>query len=237
MVLVHGSFALLGDIARANRYDLVDGVLFDLGLSSYQLADPERGFAFTVDGPLDMRFDREAQAPTAAELVNGRSPEELAELIRRYGEDRQASRIARAIVAARPIQSTRQLADIVREAVPRGRGRGHPATLTFQALRIAVNGEIGALSEALPQAVDLLAPGGRLAVVSFHSLEDRLVKRFMRRESKDCICPPEAPVCHCEHRATLRVITRRPVRPSSDEVQVNRRARSARLRISERLAT
>ncbi|RLC91858.1 MAG: 16S rRNA (cytosine(1402)-N(4))-methyltransferase [Chloroflexi bacterium] len=232
-VLVHGSFTRLAEIACACHFVPADGVLFDLGLSSLQLADSARGFAFMTDGPLDMRFDPTAGGPTAADLVNELPAEELAALLYRYGEERWSRRIAQAIVAARPLQTTKELAAVVERAVGR-RGRIHPATRTFQALRIAVNDELAALEAALPQAVEVLAPGGRLAVISFHSVEDRLVKRFMRRASRDCICPPEAPICTCDHRATLRLITRRPVRPTAEEVAANPRARSARLRVAER---
>jgi 16S rRNA (cytosine1402-N4)-methyltransferase len=233
VVLEHSSFTRLAEIARARHFIPADGVLFDLGLSSLQLADPTRGFAFTVDGPLDMRFDPTQGGPGAAALVNHLSAEELSTLLFRYGEERQARRIAEAIVAARPLHTTKDLATVV-ERVVRRRGRIHPATRTFQALRIAVNDELNALDTALPQAVDILAPGGRLAVISFHSLEDRPVKRFLRQESRDCICPPEAPVCTCSHRATLRLVTRKPVRPTAEEIAANPRARSARLRVAER---
>ena len=231
-VLRHGSFARLA--ALAEGFAPVDGVLLDLGLSSLQLADPARGFAFSQEGPLDMRFDPTAPGPTAADLVNGLPVKELAALLYRYGEERQAGRIAEAIVAARPLETTRQLAEVIERAVGR-RGRIHPATRTFQALRIAVNKELEALEAALPQAVDLLRPGGRLVVISFHSLEDRIVKRFLRRESRDCICPPETPVCTCGHTAQLRLLTRKPVRPDPEEVERNPRARSARLRAAERI--
>jgi 16S rRNA (cytosine1402-N4)-methyltransferase len=234
VVLVHGSFGRLAEIAHRRRFAPADGVLFDLGLSSLQLADPVRGFAFMADGPLDMRFDPSAGGPTAASLVNDLPLEELVTLLRRYGEERKARRIAKAIVAARPLHTTRELASVIERAVRR-RGRIHPATLTFQALRIAVNDELGVLGEALPQAVELLAPGGRLVVIGFHSLEDRLVKRFMRRESRDCICSREMPICTCDHRATLRLVARKPIRPTADEVTANPRSRSARLRIAERL--
>ncbi|HIP88238.1 MAG TPA: 16S rRNA (cytosine(1402)-N(4))-methyltransferase RsmH [Anaerolineales bacterium] len=231
--LRRGSFAQLA--ALAADFAPADGILFDLGLSSLQLADPSRGFSFSHPGPLDMRFDPDAGGPTAADLVNGLSVEELTQILYRYGEERQAKRIAEAIAAARPLETTEQLAEVVAAAVGRRRGRIHPATRTFQALRIAVNDELSVLQVALPQAVDLLKPGGRLVVISFHSLEDRIVKRFLRQESKDCICPPEVPVCICEHRARLRVLTRKPVRPGPEEVARNPRARSARLRAAERL--
>jgi 16S rRNA (cytosine1402-N4)-methyltransferase len=234
--LVQGSFADLMKIAAGHGFDRVDGILMDLGLSSLQLADPDRGFSFLIDGPLDMRFDTSSSDCTAADLVNRLSPEELADILYRYGEESQSRRIARAIVEARPLRTTGELVDVVEQAVGRRRGRLHPATLTFQALRIAVNEELTALEGALPQAVELLVPGGRLAVIAFHSLEDRIVKRFMRRESQDCICPPGLPICTCDHEATLKVITRKPIKATSEEVEVNARSRSARLRIAERIA-
>jgi len=232
--LAHGSFVRLEDLAHSRGFVPVDGILFDLGLSSLQLADPERGFSFMTEGPLDMRFDT-TSGPTAADLVNALSAEELADILYRYGEERRSRRIARAIVEARPLHTTEELAAVVSQAVGRRRGRIHPATLTFQALRIAVNDELDALEAALPQAVQLLAPGGRLAVISFHSLEDRIVKHFMRRESRDCVCPPKLPICTCDHRATLRVVTRNIIRPTEEEIEANPRSRSARLRIAERL--
>ena len=232
--LVHGSFVHMREIAQAHDFAPVDGILLDLGLSSLQLSDPERGFSFMKDGPLDMRFDP-TQGATAAELINSLSAEELAEIFYRYGEERQSRRIAKAIVDARPLHTTRELVSTIKKAVGRRRGRLHPATLTFQALRIAVNDELRALEETLPQAVDLLKSGGRLVVISFHSLEDRIVKHFMRRESRDCICPPELPACMCDHQAQLDVITRKPIRPTEEEIEANPRSRSARLRIAQRL--
>jgi 16S rRNA (cytosine1402-N4)-methyltransferase len=181
-----------------------------------------------------MRFDPAAGGPTAATLVNELSREELTTILYQYGEEAQARRIAEAIVAARPIHTTQELVSVVEQVVKRRR-RIHPATQTFQALRIAVNDELAALEAALPQAVEILAPGGRLVVISFHSLEDRIVKRFMRRESRDCVCPPGLPVCICNHRATLRLVTRKPIRPIAEEVAANPRARSARLRVAERI--
>jgi len=234
VVLVHSSFTRLAEVARTCDFVPADGILLDLGLSSLQLADHARGFAFMSEGPLDMRFDPTTGGPTAADLVNELSAEELATLLYQYGEERQARRIAEAIVAASPLHTTNELAAVVEKATGR-RGRIHPATRTFQALRIAVNDELAALEAVLPQAVEVLAPGGRLAVISFHSLEDRLVKRFLRRESRDCLCPPESPICTCDHRATLRVITRKPIRPTADEAAANPRSRSARLRVGQRL--
>lgn len=233
VVVEHSSFILLEAQALLHDHICVDGILFDLGLSSLQLNDPSRGFAFMRDGPLDMRFDAVGDSLTAADLVNNCPAEELAALLIRFGEERQSRRITRAIVEARPLHSTGELAEVIARAATR-RGRVHPATRTFQALRIAVNEELDALEAALPQAVGLLAPGGRLAVISFHSLEDRLVKRFLRRESRGCICPPDAPGCVCDHRASLRLITRKPIRPTRKETAENPRARSARLRIAER---
>jgi len=237
VVIEHRSFVHLAEVARSQQFVPVDGVLFDLGLSSLQLADPSRGLSFTAEGPLDMRFDPAGGGPTAADLVNGLSAEELAALLYRYGEEKQARRIADAILAARPLHTTKELVAVVERAVGWGgrRERIHPATRTFQALRIAVNDELAAIEAALPQAVEILAPGGRLAVISFHSLEDRLVKEFMRRESRDCICPPDVPVCTCGHRAMLRLITRKPIRPTAEEVAANPRSRSARLRVAERV--
>lgn len=232
--LVHASFADLEEAVEAHGFVPADGVLFDLGLSSLQLRDPDRGFSFLADGPLDMRFDPTSGGPTAAELVNNLTSEDLADILYEYGEEGQARRIAEALVEARPLHTTREAAEVIEGAVGRRRGRLHPATLTFQALRIAVNGELQALKAALPQAVAVLGPGGRLAVIAFHSLEDRIVKRFMRRESKDCVCPRELPICTCEHEASLNVITRKPLRPTEEEVAKNPRSRSARLRVAER---
>jgi 16S rRNA (cytosine1402-N4)-methyltransferase len=231
--LVQGNFADVEEIALEHGFHPVDGILLDLGLSSLQLEAAGRGFSFQLDGPLDMRFDP-SQATTAADLVNTLSRQELADILFRYGEEPRSRRIARAIVAERPINTTGELAALVKRAVGR-RKRLHPATRTFQALRMAVNEEMECLAEALPQAVRLLAPGGRLAVISFHSLEDRLVKQFFRREARDCLCPPEELICTCGHRAALGIVTRKPIRPSTEEVASNPRSRSAKLRIAYRL--
>ena len=233
VTLVQGDFADLEEIAEEHGFCPVDGILLDLGLSSLQLEAAGRGFSFQLDGPLDMRFDP-SQMTTAADLVNTLSREELADILFRYGEEPQSRRIARAIVAERPINTTGELAALVSASVGRRRGI-HPATQTFQALRIAVNEELECLAAALPQALRLLGPGGRLAIISFHSLEDRLVKQFFRNEARDCVCPPEIPVCVCDHRATLGIVTKKPIRPSAEEVAANPRSRSAKLRIAYRL--
>ncbi len=235
VVLVHANFDQLQSVAEREGFVPADGVLMDLGVSSDQLADAARGFSFLRPGPLDMRMDP-SLPHTAADLVNTLDEEDLARLIRAYGEDPYARRIARAIVRARPIYTTTELADLVARVVPRRPGqRLHPATRTFQALRIAVNDELGALERALPQAIAVLRPGGRLAVITFHSLEDRIVKHFFRREARDCICPPWQPVCTCGHKAQVRILTRKPVVPSPDEVQRNPRSRSAKLRVVEKV--
>lgn len=234
VVVVTGNFRRMRDIATAHGFEAVDGVLLDLGISSRQLARAGRGFSFDRSGPLDMRMDP-TRGERAASLVNELPEADLANVLWRYGEERQSRRIARAIVAARPVETTGDLAEIIARTIGR-REKIHPATRTFQALRIAVNDELGALAEVLPQARDLLRPEGRLAVIAFHSLEDRLVKQFFQLESQDCICPPEAPVCVCGHSATLRVMTRKPLRPAAEEAARNPRSRSARLRIAARLA-
>lgn len=227
------NFRNLWTVATELDFGIVGGILLDLGLSSRQLADSRRGFAFSLRGPLDMRLDQ-SEGRTAADIVNSLAEEELADLLWRYGEERYARRIARSLVDGRPLSTTSELVELVARAVPY-RGGIHPATRTFMALRVAVNDELGALAEVLPQARDLLMNGGRLAVIAFHSLEDRIVKQFIRQETRDCLCPPEVPVCTCQHRASLRAVTRKPIRPTAAEVAENPRSRSARLRIAERL--
>ncbi|MGH2455519.1 MAG: 16S rRNA (cytosine(1402)-N(4))-methyltransferase RsmH [Candidatus Limnocylindria bacterium] len=240
-VLRQANFAQLYDAATEGGFVPLDAVLFDLGLSSYQLADPERGFSFAADRPPDMRFD-EDRGVSALELIDRSSQRELAGILATFGEERRAGRIAKAILAARAegrLVSAADLAAVVARAAPaRGAdaGRLHPATRTFQALRIAVNRELEVLSAGLSGALAALRPGGRLAVISYHSGEDRIVKRFMARESRDCVEEPLPPVCTCGHRAQLRVLARRGITPSADEVRRNRRARSARLRVAEKLA-
>ena len=235
-VVVHGRFSELAAIASEHGFSPADLVLFDFGISSTQVDDPERGFSFRGDGPLDMRMDPTSQL-TAAKVVNDYDEAELERIIRQYGEERWARRIALFIVARRPLRTTRDLAAAVEAAIPRkARPRDiHVATRTFQAIRIAVNDELGEIESGLRAALSTLKPGGRMATISFHSLEDRLVKSFFNVESKDCICPPQQPVCTCGHRASLRIVTRHPVRPSEQEVAANPRARSARLRVAERI--
>jgi 16S rRNA (cytosine1402-N4)-methyltransferase len=211
-----------------------DAILFDLGVSSMQLDRPERGFSYASDAPLDMRMDPSAEH-SARDLVNGASERELTDIFRGYGEERYAKQIARAIVRRRkeqPFERTGELVETIRGAIPAPVrfGDGHPARRVFQALRIAVNDELAALEAALPAALDTLRPGGRLAVISFHSLEDRIVKRYFRREEHGCTCPPDFPVCVCGREPSLRVLTKKAIRPSAEEVAANPRAGSARLR-------
>ena len=241
LVLRRANFRELADVAPAAGFGAVDGALFDLGLSSFQLADVERGFGFRAGGPLDMRFDTAHGVP-AAELLATMDAAALASLFRRFGEEPKAGRIARAIVDARrvaPVATAQDLATLV-EGIsppnPRQPRRTHPATRVFQALRIAVNEELEALQAGLAAALDLLRPGGRLVVLSYHSLEDRIVKRFFAAERRGCVCPIEFPVCVCGRDPRIRLVSRRSVTPSDAELEVNPRARSARLRAAERLA-
>jgi len=237
LVLVNASFSTLYDASKAANMLPLDGILLDLGFSSFQIDDPERGFSLRLDGPLDMRFDR-ASGPTAADLMNSLDEQSLAELIWRYGEDRNSRRIASALVrerAQRPITTTAQLAGIVARAAGGPRGKIHPATRTFQAMRIATNDELATLERTLDAAVHALAPAGRLAVISFHSLEDRIVKQFIARKSATCVCPPEQPVCTCQTFPSLRSAGK-PVKPSHEEIERNPRSRSAIMRVAERLA-
>jgi len=237
--LVHGNYAEMEPIVDQLGFGPVDGIVLDLGLSSMQLADPKRGFSFQRDGPLDMRFDQASAGSTAEAVVNGTTVDELADVIYRYGEEPASRAIARAIVEARPVQSTAQLAEVVANVVRRTKrsrpGQLHPATRTFQAIRIVVNRELESLEQGLEGAVNVLRPGGRLAVISFQSLEDRIVKQFFARESRDCICPPETLVCVCDHRARIAPVTGKPIRPTGQEMNRNPRSRSARLRIAAKL--
>ncbi len=240
IVLERADFAEVRQVLSRNGIEAVDGVVVDLGLSSFQLDDARRGFSFLQEGPLDMRMNK-GLPETAADLVNGLPEKELADLIYRYGEERHSRKIARSIVAARAkgrIEDTLELAELVRRAVPKTRDtlRIHPATRTFQALRIAVNREIESLERFLPEALDVLRPGGRLCVVSFHSLEDRVVKEAFRSWARTCRCPPERIRCECGGRPLVKLLTRKALRPSESEVEQNPRARSARLRAVEKVA-
>jgi 16S rRNA (cytosine1402-N4)-methyltransferase len=237
LALRQANFADLAAVADAEGFAPLDGILLDLGVSSFQFDQAERGFSFQADGPLDMRMDPTSGRPASA-LVNELPERELADLIYEYGEERASRRIARSIVYAReraPLRTTGDLARAVSAAIGRSPGGLHPATRTFQALRIAVNDELGALGWALAGGLTALRPGGRLVVISFHSLEDRIVKQFVRREATDCLCPPSLPICQCGHRAQLRIITKHPVAPGQEEVAANPRARSAKMRVAERV--
>jgi 16S rRNA (cytosine1402-N4)-methyltransferase len=241
LTLRQSNFRELASVAPEAGFDAIDGCLFDLGLSSFQLADDERGFGIRTGGPLDMRFDT-GRGVSAAELLATLDQAELTALFGRYGEEPYSGRIARAIVETRrtaPIETAEELAALVARVTPGrapGRRRIHPATRVFQALRIAVNEELDALEQALAAAVDLLRPGGRLVVLSYHSLEDRIVKRFLQAERRGCTCPPEAPVCVCGRLPRLRLLAPKGLVPSPAEISANPRARSARLRAAERLA-
>jgi len=236
--LLRGNFSVV--LAQLAGNDVqADAILIDLGVSSMQLDRPERGFSYATDAPLDMRMDPSAQL-SARELVNEADERELATIFRRFGEERYATQIARAIGRARkkqPITRTGELVDVIKGAIPTPArfGDGHPAKRVFQALRIAVNDELGALESALPDAVRMLRPGGRLAVIAFHSLEDRIVKRFLRDQARGCVCPPDFPICVCGHEPALRELTRRAVRPGAAELAANPRASSARLRAAAKV--
>jgi 16S rRNA (cytosine1402-N4)-methyltransferase len=231
--LLRGDFGVVLPQLAGNDVQ-ADAILLDLGVSSMQLDRPERGFSYSVDAPLDMRMDT-SQEMTAADIVNEWPERELLTIFRRYGEERYAKQIARAIVRRRqeqPFERTGELVDTIKSSIPAPArfGEGHPAKRVFQALRIAVNDELGSLAAALPAALEMLRPGGRLAVISFHSLEDRIVKQFLREKERGCVCPPDFPVCVCGHEPELRAIERRPIKPSADELAANPRSASARLR-------
>lgn len=235
--IAYGNFAELPELLDAAGVGTVDGVLLDLGVSSMQLGDPQRGFSFQEDGPLDMRRDP-ARERTAADVVNTASLADLTRWFRELGGERHAARLARVIIRRRrrnPFRTTLDLADCVRRAASGARHRIHPATRVFQALRMVVNDEVATLEAGLQGAHDRLAPHGRLAVISFHSGDDRIVKTFLQTKAGRCTCPPDLPICCCGARSTMRTLTRRPVRPGADEITANPRARSARLRAGERL--
>lgn len=235
--LRHANFSSLEEELKDLGIDTVDGgILADLGVSSMHLDRAERGFSFSLDGPLDMRMDQ-STGTTAADLVNTLKEKELADIIYQFGEEKASRRIARKIVESRPITTTGQLAEIVARCVKRSaRDRSHPATRTFQALRIAVNDELKHIEKFLQSAIKLLSPGARLVVLTFHSLEDRLVKQKFRQAAADCICPPRQPVCTCDHKSELLIITRKPLLPESSEILANIRSRSVKLRACEKKA-
>jgi 16S rRNA (cytosine1402-N4)-methyltransferase len=234
VTLVNDNFKNLEDICRSRDFHPVDGILLDLGISSLQLDDMERGFSFRFDAPLDMRFGPE-QSTTAAKILNSFTEKDIATLLKEYGEERHSRLIARRIVAMRPVKTTQELVSAIEHLPGMTSGRIHPATRTFQALRIAVNRELENLEDVLKQTLDVLGEGGRLVVISYHSLEDRLVKHFMQEESRGCLCPPDVPVCACGHTPALRLVTRKPMVPTEAEREENPRSRSAKLRVAERI--
>jgi len=239
-ILLKGNFGDLDRLLVEAAVPFVDGFLFDLGVSSPQIDVVERGFSFKEDAPLDMRMNPGQQTTTAAEVLATYTEPDLARIIATFGEDRWASRIAAFIVAARarrPIETTGQLVEIIKAAIPASarRSGGHPAKKTFQALRIEVNDELGVLSRGLESAIRWLAPGGRIAVISYHSLEDRIVKQLFVESARGCICPPDLPVCTCGNEPILRLVTRKAVTPSEEEIERNPRARSARLRVAQKI--
>jgi 16S rRNA (cytosine1402-N4)-methyltransferase len=232
--IIQGSYVEMSSIAQELGWTFIDGIILDLGVSSIQLDSKERGFSFQFDAPLDMRFGNQITM-NAADVVNNYSEIELADLIWRYGEEKNSRRIARLIVQNRPIHSTFELANLIKRAYGNKFSQIHPATRSFQAIRIVVNQEMQAIETVIPHAIKLLKPGGRLAIISFHSLEDRIVKTIFRTESKDCLCPPNQPVCTCNHFATIKEVNRKPIQATQQEVSENPRSRSAKLRIAEKL--
>ena len=239
ITFVHGNFRSLGKILDDLGIDRVNGMLFDLGVSSPQLDEAERGFSYMADAPLDMRMDRE-QSLTAYEIVNNWPREELKSILYEYGEERYAPQIAAAIERVRtdrPIETTLELVDIIRSAMPASalREKQHPAKRSFQAIRIAVNDELGAVRQGMEAAIDHLKPGGRLAVITFHSLEDRIVKNVFQDAAKGCTCPPSFPVCVCGRKPKIRILTKKPIIATREEVEENPRSRSAKLRVAERV--
>jgi 16S rRNA (cytosine1402-N4)-methyltransferase len=238
ITLIHENFSNLKEIVEKSGLEAVDACVFDLGLSSAQFEDPSRGFSFNVDAPLVMEFDYDKERGSkTTTIVNKYSIEDLERIIRDYGEERMAGRVAKAIVKNRPFNTTKELADVIVEVLPKGyeKRRIHPATRTFQALRIETNNELKNLKSVLSQAVEVLKSKGRMSIVSFHSLEDRIVKQFFKTESIDCICPPKVPVCNCSHASQLKIITKKIISPSVEEVKNNLRARSAKLRVAEKI--
>ncbi|MGI6677576.1 MAG: 16S rRNA (cytosine(1402)-N(4))-methyltransferase RsmH [Dehalobacterium sp.] len=240
VTVVHDNFGNIKNILEKLQVDLVDGFLFDVGVSSYQLDNPERGFSYMEDAPLDMRMDKEHQTVTAADLLNNADVEEISRIIFTYGEERWAKRIAQFIGEFRKanrITSTGELVSIIKKAIPAGARKDgpHPAKRTFQALRIAINNELEILESVVADATNFLKPGGRICVITFHSLEDRIIKREYQKLAGACSCPPGIPVCVCGHKRLLKIITRKPILPSEKEINENPRARSAKLRVAEKV--
>jgi len=238
LIAAEGNFKNLKEIVLQNNFKNISGILLDLGFSSMEIADPKKGLSFQIDAPLDMRYGDVGE--TAAEIVNQWPEKDLEEIFREYGEERFAKKIAREICAARKLKSivsTLELVEVISRVIPKKfqYGRTHFATKIFQALRIAVNDELENLKKVLPEAIELLGPGGRLAVISFHSLEDRIVKQFFKKESTGCICPKDFPTCQCDHKAILKILNKKPIVPSEEEAKINPRSRSAKLRVAERL--
>ncbi|MBI5071412.1 16S rRNA (cytosine(1402)-N(4))-methyltransferase RsmH, partial [Candidatus Falkowbacteria bacterium] len=238
LVAVQGNYKDLKNIVLQKDFKNISGILIDLGFSSMEIADPKKGFSFQIDAPLDMRYGEEGE--TAADILNRSREQELERIFREYGEEKFPGRIARKICEIRkdnPIDTTFKLVDAIAEVVPKKFqfGRVHFATKVFQALRIAVNHELENLTEVLPQAIRILPPGGRLAIISFHSLEDRIVKQYFKKESTDCVCPKSIPVCSCGHKAILKILNKKPIVPSEEEATNNPRSRSAKLRVAEKL--
>lgn len=238
VTIVRSNYSNIKQVLSDCRIEAVDGILLDLGVSSYQLDTPERGFSYMDDAPLDMRMDTRGKV-TAKDIVNSYSEEELYRIIRDYGEDNFAKNIAKHIVRQRkikPIETTLELADIVKAAIPKKlwAGAGHPAKRTFQAIRIELNKELEVLEDTLQDMIDLLKPGGRLCIITFHSLEDRIVKNCFKTNENPCVCPPSFPVCVCGRKATGKIITKKPIRPSLEELEANKRSKSAKLRVFEK---
>jgi len=237
LILVNDNYTNLKQIVLENNFENISGILLDLGMSSDQLETSGRGFSFQKDEPLDMRFNIQ-HGLTAAQILNSWTERQLIDLIKKFGEEKKAFKIVKEIIRfrkKRKIKTTKQLNEIVERVKGPKRGRIHPSTKIFQALRIAVNNELENIENTLEQAVEILPEGSRIAAISFHSLEDKIVKHFFQKESKNCICPPEIPVCRCEHKASLKILTKKPVYASEDEIKDNPRSRSAKLRVAERI--
>ncbi len=238
LVATRGNYRNIGDIVLQNNFKNISGILIDLGFSSMEIEDPEKGFSFQIDAPLDMRYGQVGE--TAADILNRSREQELVRIFKEYGEEKFSGRIARRICEIRknnPIDTTFKLVNAIAEVVPKKFqfGRVHFATKVFQALRIATNDELGNLEKVLPEAVELLPRGARLAIISFHSLEDRIVKQYFKKESIDCVCPKSIPVCNCGHKAILKILNKKPIVPSEEEATQNPRSRSAKLRVAEKL--